>query len=605
VLPSFQDVVNPSIDNQPLFKDNTRSQPIQNAAHGKKQRNSVARMDDAVFNSGSVSTISGQEMNPYVSPNNGDRQTTLKPATLGATFSLGVAIPAFIALVVSVYLAYTSLTSSTVAGCAGTLFDCGSVLNSKWSRWLGLPVSLLASATYVGLLGSLGLAQSGSSRRRDLMWMIVAICSLSAGGAALWFIYLQLFVLEHLCAYCLVAHGCGLILATTFLIVRPWDFSTLFRLGTVAMAGLCCLVVGQSIGPAPATFKIEEFPPQAVNTPVAPHPETSGSYLQPNSRNEDNQDVGPLNESPAGESGLNEEMIFEAPDIFEAPSVDFSDKQTRSSFSPNSHWESLSLSSLAFSALSLNSVVVYQPLPAKAKPQGATQENQSETAEPQTNNKNAEPAQQAEQKSGQATAPAPVRRLAVISGGSVRLDLKQWPLVGDCDAKYAFVEMFDYSCPHCRKTHQNSVKGAKEKMGTELAVMVLPLPLNTKCNDAIVSTGTHFGESCELAKLAISVWLVDREKFSAFHNWMFTGEHAPNYATAKAQAETLVDAEKLAATFNSKLPDSYIAKHVQIYKMIGKGNVPKLMFPTTSVVGEFGSSDALVDLIRKQGPIAE
>ncbi len=74
-------------------------------------------------------------------------------------FAVLIAIPAMIALCVSGYLAYTTLTSSTVAGCSGSLFDCHSVLKSRWARWFGIPVSMLAALTYIGLLGSLAVAE--------------------------------------------------------------------------------------------------------------------------------------------------------------------------------------------------------------------------------------------------------------------------------------------------------------------------------------------------------------------------------------------------------------------------------------------------------------
>lgn len=198
----------------------------------------------------------------------------------------------------------------------------------------------------------------------------------------------------------------------------------------------------------------------------------------------------------------------------------------------------------------------------------------------------------------------PQRRLASIHGGSIKLDVKQWPLCGNPDAKYVFVEMFDYSCPHCRRTHQQAIKPAQQRFGDQLAVLALPLPLNTNCNNQITQTGPKFLESCEIAKLAVAVWRIDPEKFTEFHNWMFEGE-AKTYAEAKAKAESLVDTEKLNREFNSNVVSGYVAKHVEIYGRVGKGDVPKLMFSTTSIVGEYTSADGLVDMVQRQGPLSE
>ena len=57
------------------------------------------------------------------------------------------------------------------------------------------------------------------------------------------------------------------------------------------------------------------------------------------------------------------------------------------------------------------------------------------------------------------------RRLITVTNNRTTLDVRQWPLIGDPDAKYIFVEMFDYTCPHCRATH-NAVRGGWNGMGT-------------------------------------------------------------------------------------------------------------------------------------------
>ena len=71
--------------------------------------------------------------------------------------------------------------------------------------------------------------------------------------------------------------------------------------------------------------------------------------------------------------------------------------------------------------------------------QAGTQENTAAKQEP------------AGQQDGEA---APERRLVSIRGGAVKLDVRQWPLIGPPEARYVFVEMFDYACPHCRNTNR-------------------------------------------------------------------------------------------------------------------------------------------------------
>ena len=59
----------------------------------------------------------------------------------------------------------------------------------------------------------------------------------------------------------------------------------------------------------------------------------------------------------------------------------------------------------------------------------------------------------------------------------------------------------------------------------------------------------------------------------------------------------LVGTKQLDAELASGIPEQYVARHVEIYTKVGAGTIPKLMFPRTSVVGEYSSVDGLVDLI--------
>ena len=113
-----------------------------------------------------------------------------------------------IAIGVSGYLTYATLTSSKIAGCGGNLFDCSHVTNSKWSTWLGIPVSIMAIGSYLALSTALIVALSvGSAKVRNLAWTAVSTFAIAAGLAALWFTGLQVFIMNHYCSYCLVAHG--------------------------------------------------------------------------------------------------------------------------------------------------------------------------------------------------------------------------------------------------------------------------------------------------------------------------------------------------------------------------------------------------------------
>ena len=111
---------------------------------------------------------------------------------------------AVIGLLISGYLTFTTWSNSGVAGCtAGGPVDCESVLKSHWSKWLGIPVSLLGMGTYVGILVSALLLVTG---RQGVASMALLTFALLAAGSATWFIGLQDFVLGSFCLYCMAVH---------------------------------------------------------------------------------------------------------------------------------------------------------------------------------------------------------------------------------------------------------------------------------------------------------------------------------------------------------------------------------------------------------------
>ncbi len=131
--------------------------------------------------------------------------------------TLLISVLAAIALGVSAYLTWVTWQSGTVAGCtAESLLDCDDVLASKWSKWLGLPVSLLGGLTYLAILGLCWPA----AQRSDGLAMpgLFALAMLAAGSAA-WFVGLQAIELQHFCLYCLTVHCCGFIVGVLSLLL--------------------------------------------------------------------------------------------------------------------------------------------------------------------------------------------------------------------------------------------------------------------------------------------------------------------------------------------------------------------------------------------------
>ncbi|MCC9644905.1 thioredoxin domain-containing protein [Rhodopirellula sp. JC740] len=438
-----------------------------------------------------------------------------------------------VALASSSYLAWSSFTSSPVAGCSGgELFDCGHVLHSRWSKVASIPVSVPAILTHVAMI-SLLLLRPTSATWKKVRWGAIGVVALTAGGAALWFLGLQVFALGHLCPYCMVAHFAGLILAGAFLYARPLQTPSLRWLGAISAAGLFTMIGLQLAAETPETFEVIEYT------------ESSEVFAAPG--------AAPAESDAGDDAGTNE--------LFAPPS-------SVSSLNEQREPEKLVSDVIAtVSNFDAGAFAMAMVNPATLLSAEVTAETSAE-AEPKT---------------------------AQILGG-VRLSTKDWPLIGNPEADMVFVEMFDYTCPHCQRTHA-ALEAAREHFGDRLAVMAFPVPLDGQCNPAIKSTGAMHREACDLAKLAVAVWMVDREKFGEFHAYLF--ESKPNHSQALSQASKLVDEAKLKSTLAGKTPSEYIAKHIQLYQRAGSGTIPKLLFPKTTTVGAVESSQSMIRLIEQ------
>ena len=189
----------------------------------------------------------------------------------------------------------------------------------------------------------------------------------------------------------------------------------------------------------------------------------------------------------------------------------------------------------------------------------------------------------------------PEQRLITICGNT-KLNVHQWPLLGKPTAKYVFAEMYDYTCPHCRSLH-NSMDATFKKYGDDVAIIALPVPLNASCNKQVGSTEPQHRDACELARLAIAVWMVKPEKFVEYHNWLF--KETRTVSDARQHAIKLVTEKKLDEELTKKTPDEYLSKHVKLYEIAGGGSIPKCLFPGVTLTGDVGF-DKLIRTIEQQ-----
>ncbi len=134
-------------------------------------------------------------------------------------------------------------------------------------------------------------------------------------------------------------------------------------------------------------------------------------------------------------------------------------------------------------------------------------------------------------------------RVVTFFEGKKKYRIESLPHVGAVDADEVLIKYFDYTCEACREMHED-LDVLLEKYPGQIAVVLLPVPINRSCNPHLPKGASDHENACELAILALRVWRADPEKFKFFHAWLFENSEVPAEA-AEAMAAGLVGQDKL------------------------------------------------------------
>jgi hypothetical protein len=205
-------------------------------------------------------------------------------------------------------------------------------------------------------------------------------------------------------------------------------------------------------------------------------------------------------------------------------------------------------------------------------------------------------------------AAAPGERVVSYFDGAIRLPLQSVPLIGNPDASHILVKYFDYTCQSCRTMHDDLAL-ALERYPNDLAVIVIPCPLNRECNPyADEHTSQQKGPkthefACPLARLGLAVWRADRSKFKRFHDEMFDRQGLMTPKVARIVAESLVGEEALRKAESDPWIDAMLKHSVGVYGQMKARNprMPKLLLGQRKVLhGVTVDSAAFLNVLRQQ-----
>ncbi|MCA9150763.1 MAG: thioredoxin domain-containing protein, partial [Planctomycetales bacterium] len=183
--------------------------------------------------------------------------------------------------------------------------------------------------------------------------------------------------------------------------------------------------------------------------------------------------------------------------------------------------------------------------------------------------------------------------------GSLQLDPRDEPQFGSVAAPRTLYLMFDYCCPHCRRTHEY-LQAMLAEQPDAFNVVCLPMPRAAGCNPAISETEPRFQYACELAELALAVWQADGTKFSEFDRWLFETTAPRDPDAARAQALRLVSEHQLAASLADGTGAAKIRRNVDAFNASQAEYLPVLLAPGMApIVGRPESRESLFEMLQR------
>lgn len=107
-----------------------------------------------------------------------------------------------VGLFIAGYLSYLKLAAAPAACVDAGPFDCNVVLNSLYSELAGLPIAYLGLGVYA-LIGLVMLFERRLSFLEQYGSLLIFGIGLFAWLFSMWLVYVQFFLLEALCPWCL------------------------------------------------------------------------------------------------------------------------------------------------------------------------------------------------------------------------------------------------------------------------------------------------------------------------------------------------------------------------------------------------------------------
>ena len=175
-------------------------------------------------------------------------------------------------------------------------------------------------------------------------------------------------------------------------------------------------------------------------------------------------------------------------------------------------------------------------------------------------------------------------------------------MIGSPNASHIIVSLFDYTCHQCRALHPMLVE-AQNRLGQQLAIVSLPMPLCTNCNPSVTHYFRAHALACDYAKLGLAVWRANRKVSRQFDDWLFAPPHPVPLEQARQYAARLVGADNLARA----LSDDWIARQIRFdgslyatnYQRLHRSELPEVMMGPAVSFGPLNNVNELYSLLDR------
>ena len=193
------------------------------------------------------------------------------------------------------------------------------------------------------------------------------------------------------------------------------------------------------------------------------------------------------------------------------------------------------------------------------------------------------------------------REITVLSRRA-RLRTHDHPILGSPDAKHVAVCLYDYTCPNCRP-HHRGLQQAMKRYGDQLAIILLSVPRDMKCNSLITTAGASHEGACYRAEAGMGLWRVRPDLYADFDTWMYKIDGVRTDAEIREYIVDRIGEE----AYTAAQEDPWIAREIEqsvglyrkVIEITRDATIPKLIVGSAVVVGGDETPQELFDALEE------